>query len=412
MIKFIVNKSNVNNISSNITHLVFDDYFNQIIDIPNSVTHLTFNDYFNQSIKIPNSITHLVFGYNFNQIVDIPNSVTHLVFGEKFNQAICIPNSVTHLVFGNYFNQKINIPNSITHLVFGEKFNQKINIPNSVTHLTIGHKFNIIDNIIPNSVTHLTFGYKFNKIIDIPNSVTHLTFNDSFNQKINIPNNVTHLTIGHNFDIVNNIIPNNIIHLTYNIEYDCYEELYDSYEGQYNLEYKKKLELRNKFVVEKVNHFIIHLDGQIMLDSEYIITNEMISKLYKNLAISVVVIDMIDIDNDILDKNISYGNFYTQYKNMLPYPFKKFLFLMPPIDIKKYIKDDLYIKYSLEKYIIYNCDEIEKYIIYHYDENLCKLRNRLVPIHSELITKVFNPIRLQKIADTYNIELVDLIDYY
>ncbi len=269
-----------------------------------------------------------------------------------------------------------NIPSNVTHLIFEKEFNQHIEIPNSVTHLLIGDYFNQ-PIVIPNSVTYLSFGYNFNQIVDIPTSVIHLI-------------------IGNEFDIIDNNIPNNIIHLTYHIDYPIYRK---------NVKLQDNL-IVNKFIVEKVNHLIINLDFQLMIDSEYIITNEMISKIYKNLVISIIdffddsiddsIDNIIKYNNEIIQDN---ENFYIKYKNMLPYPFKKFIFLKDPNDVTN---NDY----------LYDNDELINYIIYNYYENLCKLRNRLVPIHSELITKVLNPNRLQKIANTYNIELVDLMDYY
>ncbi len=300
MIKFIVNKSNVNNIPSNVTHLIFNDYFNQPLSVG----------------VIPNSVTHLVFGCEFNQIVDIPNSVTHLLFGYNFNRPL----------------------------------------------------------YIPNSVIYLRFGYEFNQIVDIPNSVKDLT-------------------IGNEFDIVNNIIPNNVIHLTYNILYEWHKE--KDYET-----YKKRLETQNKFIVEKVNHLIIDLDYQLGI-SRYNITDEMISKIYKNLVISLI-------------KPENYESFYLKYKNMILEPYKDFFFVME-IERCHHNENDYLLKngYFLENDFLGNCvySIHNDYIKYDYYEKLCK-KKLLIPIHSELITKVFNPIRLQKIADTYNIELVDLMDYY
>ncbi len=321
MIKFIVNKSNVNNIPSNVTHLIFNDYFNQPLSVG----------------VIPNSVTHLVFGCEFNQIVDIPNSVTHLLFGYNFNRPL----------------------------------------------------------YIPNSLIYLRFGYEFNQIVDIPNSVKDLT-------------------IGNEFDIVNNIIPNNVIHLTYNILYEWHKE--KDYET-----YKKRLETQNKFIVEKVNHLIINLDFQLMIDSEYIITNEMISKIYKNLVISIIdffddsiddsIDNIIKYNNEIIQDN---ENFYIKYKNMILEPYKDFFFVME-IERCHHNENDYLLKngYFLENDFLGNCvySIHNDYIKYDYYEKLCK-KKLLIPIHSELITKVFNPIRLQKIANTYNIELVDLMDYY
>jgi len=105
-----------------ITHLIFCDFFNELIDIPSSVTHVTFGVYFDRPIDIPSSVTHLTFGKYFNSpINNILTSVAHLTFGKQFNQTLkdLIP-SVTHLVLGKYFDQPIEdcIPSSVIYLTF------------------------------------------------------------------------------------------------------------------------------------------------------------------------------------------------------------------------------------------------------------------------------------------------------
>ena len=47
----------------------FIHFLTEGIDIPTNVTHLTFDDFFNQPIKdvIPSSVTHLSIGHRFNQ---------------------------------------------------------------------------------------------------------------------------------------------------------------------------------------------------------------------------------------------------------------------------------------------------------------------------------------------------------
>jgi len=75
-----------------VAHPHFDNYVYFVAtttDIPPYVTHLTFDDNFNQPIKnLPPSIIYLTFGRNFNQPIqnNIPPSVTHLTFGTWFNR--------------------------------------------------------------------------------------------------------------------------------------------------------------------------------------------------------------------------------------------------------------------------------------------------------------------------------------
>ncbi len=62
MVKFIVTKNNIKNIPLDVTHLIFDNDFNQPLipgAIPNSVRHLEFGELFNQPLipgAIPNKI--------------------------------------------------------------------------------------------------------------------------------------------------------------------------------------------------------------------------------------------------------------------------------------------------------------------------------------------------------------------
>jgi hypothetical protein len=146
--------------NSNIKDLLYYDRFTNIIldcfkKLPASITHLTFEDNFNQEIKDYilqsdlHNLTHLTFGHHFNKEIKdrIPLSVTHLTFGFCFNQEIkdCITDSVTHLTFGTCFNQEIKdcLPDSVTHLTFALEFNKEIKgcIPRSVTHLTFSTVF-------------------------------------------------------------------------------------------------------------------------------------------------------------------------------------------------------------------------------------------------------------------------------
>uniref|UniRef100_A0A6C0C8E2 F-box and FNIP repeat-containing protein n=1 Tax=viral metagenome TaxID=1070528 RepID=A0A6C0C8E2_9ZZZZ len=217
-------------------------FFAKTSDIPSYVTHLYFDDEFNQPIKgcIPNSVTEVTFGNIFDQPIDgcIPNSVTKLVFGDRFNRHIkgYIPNSVTELVFGWSFDRYIYIddyiPPSVIKLTL-EKWDAYVEyipttifdlsirgdifgtIPLSITHLTYDCWLRFTKFTIPRSVTHLVFGPNFNYDVKnwIPDSVTHLTFGERYNQKIknSIPKSVTHLTFGRYFSRSVNRVPSSVL---------------------------------------------------------------------------------------------------------------------------------------------------------------------------------------------------------
>jgi hypothetical protein len=109
--------------------------------------------------------------------------ITHLIFGEKFNQLINnLPLGLLYLKFGYYFNQPINeniLPNSLTHLIFGYEFNQTINInvlSNSLTHLTFGYNFNqlINENILPNSLKEIIIEQYQQKLLFLDNKFKNI----------------------------------------------------------------------------------------------------------------------------------------------------------------------------------------------------------------------------------------------
>jgi hypothetical protein len=119
---------------------------------------------------IPEGTTKLVCPDILLKPGDIPNTVTHLIFDNKFNQRLqegIIPNSVTHLIFGEQFNQGLHpgdIPSSVIHLEFGYQFNQGLipgDIPHGVISLFFGHNFyqEIKEGVIPDSVLFLFLGY-------------------------------------------------------------------------------------------------------------------------------------------------------------------------------------------------------------------------------------------------------------
>ncbi len=122
--KRVYNVSDVSQIPSNATHVVFFNTFNGNVDnLPSSITHIVFGRDFNQPVdKLPKNLKHLQFGKEFNHPVDnLPQTITHLTFGTKFNQLVNnLPQTITNLVFGGDFNYTVeNLPFSLIDLRFG-----------------------------------------------------------------------------------------------------------------------------------------------------------------------------------------------------------------------------------------------------------------------------------------------------
>jgi len=113
---------------NNFTNVVAN---NTVAVLPTLVTHLTFDDYFNELMP-PNFV---------------PRTVTHLTFGRDFNVSIrgCVPDSVTHLVFGFYFNKPFDLPDSVVDLTLGRCFDLIImDLPKSVKTIRVNHLRSII----------------------------------------------------------------------------------------------------------------------------------------------------------------------------------------------------------------------------------------------------------------------------
>lgn len=182
------------------TDLHLGIWFNQIIhpgDISEGVKRIVFGFNFQHSIHkgiIPSSVTHLEFGFwcvSKLQIGDIPHGITHLTLGYQYNHRIdpmIIPTTVTHLKFGNIFNRVLevgSIPPNVKYLTFGDQYNQPL-----------------LPNVIPEGVIHIVFGYHYNKSLSTP---------------FTIPQSTTHITIGFHFVpcLQRNEIPSHVknIHL-------------------------------------------------------------------------------------------------------------------------------------------------------------------------------------------------------
>ena len=187
---------------SNYSKLIFSDYnLNEtLFDSYKNIDSYFFshtNSLFNNEINnLPSNLTHLVFGYSFDKEVNnLPSNLTHLVFGYSFNQKVDnLPSNLTHLVFGYSFNKEVyNLPNSIEELRFGIEFNQKLdNLPSSIHKINFHQysKFNLELNCLPIFVEELELGGDFNLELDsFPKSLKYLKLPLKYDKKISQPLN-------------------------------------------------------------------------------------------------------------------------------------------------------------------------------------------------------------------------------
>lgn len=191
----IKNKYDCINIRNTCKKIIFDNEFDEPIDLINFLDHI-------ESIK---------FGYWFNQSiinVEWPKSLKELVFTGEFSQSIDeIPDSIEILKFGYSFNYKINkLPSSLKKLVFGKKFNQSLDnvkIPVLLSTIIFGDDYDkSLDNIkLSSNINKLYLGKNFNtnKLDDLPNVKILKIVNITKNLN-NLPFNLESLIINRNHE--------------------------------------------------------------------------------------------------------------------------------------------------------------------------------------------------------------------
>jgi len=211
----------------------------------------------------------------------------------------------------------------------------------------------------------LEFGYKFNQPLYpgiLPLNLIYLKFDNNFNQPLNpgiIPNSVIYLEFGNNFNqpLKKGDIPQGLRHLVF---------------GRYFNQY-----IEEGVIPDSVMHitFGSYFNHQL---------NNIISKNIINLVLSHRYKKLMDNINN-LNKFNEYKldfSFVGYYENEIEYGNLKI-----HIDKKKYI----------DKYILENLTED-------------KLRGKI--IFNELVEKIFNPNRLLKMCQIYNMDLENLINNY
>ena len=245
------------------------------------------------------------------------------------------------------------IPANTTHLTFGCNFDQPVdNLPNSITHITFGYNFNQPVDNLPNSIIHLTFGFHFNQSVNnLPNSIIHLTFRFYFNKPVdNLPCSITHLTFGRDFNQSVDNLPHSITHLSFGCNFNQ--------------------------SISKLPHSIIYLK---------------LGYLFKHQIDDVI--NFVKIFN-FSDNN---NNIYHRYKEKLNN--KQIVFYS-----KNYY---VYYKFNNFNYCdVFSCD---------YNVRVRNIAELQYFTHNILLKKlteyVFNPQRLLRIVEKYNLTIEEYMDF-
>jgi hypothetical protein len=135
---------NKNTYKSTITHNIFRYHKNISDELSEYIKNNTYQLINVNNVTLPPLLTHLTFDDNFNQLVTLPQSLTHLTFGGKFNQLVTLPESLTHSIFGKNFNQLVTLPQSLIYINISSNYKQIIDVDS----IPISTKFHINGNLI------------------------------------------------------------------------------------------------------------------------------------------------------------------------------------------------------------------------------------------------------------------------
>jgi hypothetical protein len=465
----------IGDIRSGITHVIYGYNFNMKLDegvLPESVEFLYFfssnyeyslqnvlpknlktlvlssNSYYDNNLKpgdIPEGIKYLSFGYYFNKelnIGDLPESLECLVFGSSFNKTITkdvLPKKLKTLIFGCDFDKKIEkdvLPEGLKKIDFGISFNQPIDIgviPESVDYLTFSFKFNQpLVGVLPKNLKKLYLGGSFKQPIEkgvFVDSITELTLYVSNNQileKEMLPRSLTKLTI-HNFN--NNTIP------------------LDAYPSKLTylhvfIKLRSNEELKTNLFPNTLTH--LHIDGSVIqtikighiphsvIDLSFNVTyhcqsfNSNIED--KALPQGLINLDLggsffkninIDYCHKLVQINIPHNNGFIKNKNLIIVHNKistHILYNIYNINNIKYVIENerpLIISSIHNMYMRINNERFLENIVsnIHKHANVMK-QLKMRELHRLLAIVVFNPMRLQKICDVYEVDFSDLVSIY
>ncbi len=359
--------------------------------IPNTIKELSLINIKNKNLIIPSSVISLTIDFNFIKLnggkIVIPSTVKYLTVLQAYQTTndhkncvfdnISFPNTITHLKLPPDLIREIKpgmIPYGITHLIFNETYLLNAEptispgaIPDSVIYLYLKQFNKPLTGILPRNLKYLKFNLlsKFNQKIrkgDIPYGTKRIDFGHYFNQSCkDLPNTIRHIFFGENFNkLKKGDIPEGVRIIEFGRFFDKIIEkglLPDSLLYlEFFFTYRHPIDRNNlpKNLCELVvSHYDVTLDK--INNNTFLIKNDNADTRY---------------DRHLLTKD------YYDYKNNHIFYYQlrdRYLFC-------KFIED--YEKESLKGNIIYK----------------------------ELIEKVFNPNRLMRICNEYNVEFNDVIN--
>ncbi len=390
-------------------------------DIPEGVKYLIFNNGYNTKIDdvLPNSLLSLTFDYAFNKPIILPKNLKYLTFRQDFNQSFhtdCIlPESlvkldirwVHHYKHPFIVDGKSVFPKNLKELYIStwdiydhNKILYKNTIPENVTHLSISYNMFEDGFELPDTIIDLELYIHSTRPLKnfIPKNVVklHLVFNSNLKLEIgDIPSNVKSLVIdSYKHKLIKGIIPDSIIDLEYSSTYDI-----DSYVLPNSIKY-------------------LHIASDKTLD-ETIIPNNLIylrveqneessNPVYIPDSLKFLIIEDRDIDLTQISNNKNLIEFNCSIYSISKMP-------NPNNIIIGYIRFDSW-KGNDRSTITYRDYDIHNYYTRTIDEHMKSiiLEDKLIGkiIFEELVSVIFNPNRLLKLCEKYNLTFDEINDIY
>ena len=466
----------IGDIKDGITHVIYGYYFNMKLDegvLPESVEFLYFisnnyeyslhnvlpknlktlilssHSYYDNNLKpgdIPEGIKYLRFGYYFNKelnVGDLPESLEYLNLGNNFNKTIkkdVLPKKLKTIIFGWEYDKKIEkdiLPPGLKKIDFGKSFNQPIDIgviPEYVDNLIFSGKFNqSLIGVLPKKLKKLYLGGSFNQSFEkgiLADSITELTLYINDNQILEkdvLPNSLIKLTI-HNFN--NNTIPleaypSKLTNLHVFLKLSGYQELKTNLFPNTLTHLHIDGDVKQTIKPGHIPHSVIDLNFNITYHCQSFnstIEDNSLPQGLINLNLGDSFFKDINIDycHKLIQINIPYNYGYIKNNKNLIIVHNKItnhhLYNIYHINDIKYIignEDSRTCSYIYDVYMRVNNQRFLEIIVSNIHKHANVMNQlKMMDLHKLLAMTVFNPKRLQKICDDYDVDFTDLVNIY